>query len=62
MAKRILNIVCVILSVTAVLLCGCDREQTGESIITNFKGEFSAAGRVLTLLFQAGNTQRTANT
>ncbi len=49
MAKRILNIVCVILSVTAVLLCGCDREQTGESIITNFKGEFSAVYRGMQL-------------
>ena len=49
MAKRILNALCVILSVTAVLLCGCDREQTGESIITNYKGEFSAVYRGMQL-------------
>ena len=49
MAKRILNALCVILSVTAVLLCGCDRERTDEAIVTNFKGDFSAVYRGMQL-------------
>lgn len=49
MAKRILNILCIILSVTAVLLCGCDKKLTDEGIAVDFKGDFSAVYRGMQL-------------
>lgn len=49
MAKRILNIVCIVLSVTAVLLCGCDKRLADEGVAVDFKGDFSAVYRGIQL-------------